>query len=49
MFYYLLTLNIAFYKRNKKRQFNFHQFLQYTIYNFNFKIYKNFKIIYIIF
>ena len=30
MFYYLLTLNV-FYK--KKRQFNFHQFLKYTIYN----------------
>jgi len=42
MFYYLLTLNIVFYKRNKETQFNYHQFLKYTIYNFKiFKIFKN--------
>jgi len=42
MFYYLLTLNIVFYKRNKEPQFNYHQFLKYTIYNFKiFKIFKN--------
>ena len=39
MFYYLLTLNVVFYTRNKKTQFNFHQFLKYTTYNFNFKIF----------
>ena len=31
MFYNLLTLNVVFYKRNKKTQFNFHQFLKYTV------------------
>jgi len=47
MFYFLLTLNVVFYKRNKKIQFNFHQFLKYTIYNFkNLKLLK-FQNIYI--
>jgi len=27
MFYYLLTLNVVFYKRNKDTEFNYHQFL----------------------
>ena len=42
MFYYLLTLNIVFYKRNKETQFNYHQFLKYTIYSCKiFKIFNN--------
>jgi len=28
MFYYLLKLNVVFYKRNKETQFNYHQFLK---------------------
>ena len=41
-FIFLLILNIVFYKINKETQFNYHQFLKYTIYNFKvFKIFKN--------
>ena len=46
MFYYLLILNVVFYKRNKKTQVNFYQFLKYTIYNFNSKFLKKIKKIY---